>query len=121
MSLEVALAVVTDFLIVASAVSGLLFVVLYQFRAKWWTSAIGRHMMAFMGGLEVLLLLALTSLFWPHMPGRPYLRAVSWFVVFFLFAWRTIIMITSTRHEDTRITDEVIDEEIKRLERLRTK
>jgi hypothetical protein len=104
-------------LVAISAVSGFLFVLIYQLRWKWWRSSMGRHMMAFMGGLELLLLLAFISQFWPHLPLREYLRIVSWGIVAFLFTWRLVILITVKKEERPSLSE--IDREISELQKMK--
>jgi hypothetical protein len=86
--------------VVLSAIPLLIAVLVYQFRWKWWKSAIGRHFMVFMSGLEMIMLLAVFNLFWPQMPGKPYIRIIVWAVIFILFTWRAYVMVFPNKYDD---------------------
>lgn len=74
-------------LVLYDAVPLLLFVLIYQFRVRWWRTSIGRLLMTFLGSLEAILLLTVLSLFWPDMPGRPYIRIGVWTLIGIVFTW----------------------------------
>lgn len=64
------------------------FVLVYSIYGKWWKTAIGRHMVGFMGGCAVLLFLALIVRLVPELQDNVQLKFWGWNVVIALFAWR---------------------------------
>lgn len=111
----VSLTVATEVCIAAAA--GLLFVIIYHLRWKWWKSYMGRHMMTFMAGLDAILLLAVVNMFWPGMPGRVPLRLFAWTVIAVLFTWRLIVLVEVRREDPPTI--EQIDNDISALQKVR--
>jgi hypothetical protein len=75
----------TDLLVVGSWIGALWFVIRYA-RVHWRASDAGRNAMAFMVVIALVLTLAVISIFWPGMPGRPFLRLASWGLIF-LVIW----------------------------------
>lgn len=67
----------TKALIVGSWLGALLFVVRYA-RVRWRATPAGVNVMAFMAVIALVLSLAVLAIWWPDMPGRPWLRLVSW-------------------------------------------
>lgn len=86
--------------IIVASVPGLLFVILYQIRVKWWRTAIGRMLMSFIGSLECILLLTVLSVFWPDMPGRPYLRVVVWAIIIASFTYMLVAFLRTQQMLD---------------------
>lgn len=64
------------------------FVLIYAFKGKWWKSAIGRHMMTFMAGVLVVLLIGVTVRFFPNLENIKQVRFWSWNIVILLMGWR---------------------------------
>lgn len=73
---------------VVAAIFALGFVLIYAFKGKWWKSAIGRHMMAFMAGVFLVLLIGITVRFFPDLQNIKQIRFWSWNIVILLMAWR---------------------------------
>jgi hypothetical protein len=72
---------------VIAAGGALSFVVIYLLYSKWWKSAMGRHMMSFMAGCFVVLVLAIFIRFFPHSYIQP-ARMIGWSIVIFIMWWR---------------------------------
>lgn len=85
--------------VVYAAIPGLIFCLVYQLRWKWWKTAFGRHMMIFMCGLELILLLTVLAMFWPDMPHKGYIRMSAWALISFLFTWRTWVLVFIDSYE----------------------
>lgn len=76
---------------VLAAGGALAFVVIYLLYSKWWRSAMGRHMMSFMGGCLVVLVLAIITRFFPVISKVWEVRFGAWLIVIFIMWWRAWI------------------------------
>lgn len=80
-------------LLVLSALLATAFVIVYHFSAVWWESHDGRHVMAFMGALALVIDLAVLRL----IVGRPewfeIVRTLTFTAIPIVLAWRLAILI----------------------------
>lgn len=87
------LMVAVRILTVAAAFPALLFCIAYS-RVNWRATAMGRHMMAFMGICAIILLLALLPLlFGRDYPGVDEVRLGAWAGINFIFWWRLVVLL----------------------------
>ena len=86
--------------VVTSVTAGLVFMVTYHLTSKWWMSSIGRHMMSFMSGMTLILLLSVVALIFPDMPFRQELRIFSWILIPGLFVWRAVVILKIRNYDD---------------------
>ncbi len=83
-----------------SVVAGLTFVIAYAMTQPWWKSPIGRHMMSFMAGFTLILILSMLGYFFPDMPGRTEVRLFTWALIPILFTWRTVILLRIKKYSN---------------------
>jgi hypothetical protein len=72
---------------IIAAGGALAFVVVYLLYSKWWKSSMGRHMMAFMSSMFILLFFAILIRFFPAI-GTWSFKAACWGLVIFIMWWR---------------------------------
>jgi len=73
---------------VVAATFALGFVLIYAFRGRWWKSAIGRHMMAFMIGVLVILAVGVLVRFFPDLENIKWIRFWCWNLIIVIMGWR---------------------------------
>lgn len=78
--------------LVWSMVAGHVFIIRYAITQPWYRDPVGRHMMAFMGGMTLILDLTAVAYFYPALPWRSEMRIFVWTLLPFLFTWRTVIL-----------------------------
>lgn len=86
--------------VVWSVVAGLAFVVIYAVTQPWWKTPVGRHMMSFMAGMTMILMLSLVGYFFPDIGWRKELRIFTWTLIPFLFTWRTFILLFVKKYQN---------------------
>lgn len=84
--------------VILTALGALVFVIVYAVTTRWWSSAMGKHVMTFMAAILVVTMLAVISIFfgvnWPH---RAAIRTGAWGSIAACLWWRVIILFQAQR------------------------
>lgn len=81
-----------DLLVIYSATVLISSPLLYAWwsRNDWRLTRGGRHLMAYMGGLAVVMVFAFANLFWGPLPS--WVRPLVWTIVAFIGTWRLVLL-----------------------------
>ena len=86
--------VVGNVLVVLTCVGAITFCVLYALSSPWFSSAIGRNMMAMMGTIGLFLILAIIKMVRPDaFNDLPWIRPVAWTLIGGIVWWRVVLLV----------------------------
>jgi len=94
--------IVGNVLLVISALIATAFVTVYHLSALWWRSPDGRHVMAFMAALALVLDLAVLRLFVGHPEWFETVRTFTFVVIPIVLGWRFSILLKAQFGSRTR-------------------
>ena len=81
-------------LVVVTCVGAITFCILYGLSSPWFSSAIGRNMMAMMAAIGGFLVLAVIRIIWPDaFDDLPWIRPVAWSVIGGIVWWRVVLLV----------------------------
>jgi len=91
-----AVADATDVLVIAGFIGATAFVVRYL-RTRWFASSVGRHEMAFMFALALILSLAAATTIWGEFWNRSVLRLITYVLINAIIWWRLFLLFEGQR------------------------
>lgn len=85
------LRVLTEIVLIIGAVASWLFIFRYMAKFRWWTTDIGRHLIAVSACLGAFYSYSAVAVVWPDVPGRVWVRGVLFVLITITIVWRLIM------------------------------
>jgi len=82
------------------------FIVIYQWKGKWWKTPIGRYMMGSMIGWCIVIGLTIMFTFFRHIPYALQIGFAAWMIIIAIKFWSFIVMFRSMvmkNYEEQRV------------------